>query len=238
MAGEFQLGLRRLAAYHAGAMKKLSSREVSEAFTLIEVLVIVFTVVLVAAFLIPGLVRERRRAQVVACSNNLKQVGLAFRTWFITDSGDYVTHFPLAEGGTKELVGTGQVFIHFRAMSNELSTPKVLVCPLDKAKVVATTFSSGFSDKNVSYFVGTDAIETHPNMLLSGDRNLAFHGQPIKPGLFLLTTNNTSLTWTKALHHPCGNVGLADGLVQSWDSKQLAAGVQNQGMDTNLLVIP
>jgi type II secretory pathway pseudopilin PulG len=219
-------------------MKKLSPKGTARAFTLIEVLVIVITVIMIAAFLIPGLVRERRRARVVYCSDNLKQVGLAFRTWIIDSGSEYVTHVRMADGGTKELVGTGQVFIHFRVMSNELSTPKVLVCPLDKAKVVATNFAVGFSDKNVSYSVGTDAMETYPQTLLSGDRNLAFQGQPIKPGLFVLTTNNTSLTWTKALHYPCGNVGLGDGSVQFWDVKQLAAGVQNQGMDTNLLVFP
>jgi len=194
-------------------MKKLSPKERGRAFTLIELLVICFTVVVIAALLIPGVVRERRRARFVYCSDNLKQVGLAFRTWIVDSGSEYVTHVRTADGGTKELVGTGQVFIHFRVMSNELLTPKVLVCPLDKAKVVATNFAVGFSDRNVSYFVGTDAMETHPQTLLSGDRNLASQGQPIRPGLFILTTNNTALTWTKALHHPCGNVGMADGSV-------------------------
>jgi hypothetical protein len=123
-------------------------------------------------------------------------------------------------------------------MSNELLTPKVLVCPRDKAKTVAKDFASGFTNKNVSYFVGTDAMETYPQMFLSGDRNLAFQGQPIKPGLFVLTTNTTSLGWAKGIHYPCGNVCLADGSVQFWDSKKLAAGVQNQGLATNLLAIP
>ena len=69
-------------------MKKRFPKGPTRAFTLIEVLVIVFTVVMIAAFLIPGLVRERRRARAVNCSNNLKQVGLAFRVWSI-DNGDY-----------------------------------------------------------------------------------------------------------------------------------------------------
>ncbi|MCX6925163.1 MAG: type II secretion system protein, partial [Verrucomicrobia bacterium] len=203
-----------------------------------ELLVIVFTAVMIVGLLIPGLVRERRRAGVVNCSNNLKQVGLAFRTWPIDSTADNPMHIPAARGGTKELVGTGQVFVHFRVMSNELSSPKVLVCPLDKTKIVAANFAVGFSDKNVSYFVGTDADETNPQMFISGDRNLAFQGQPIRPGLFVLTTNTTSVAWAKGLHHPCGNVGLADGSVQFLDLKRLTAGVQGQGMATNLLVVP
>ena len=219
-------------------MKKRFPKGPTRAFTLIEVLVIVFTVVMIAAFLIPGLVRERRRARAVNCSNNLKQVGLAFRVWSI-DNGDY---FPAQHstnsGGVKELVGTGQVFTHFLVMSNELYAPKLLVCPLDKTKTVAKYFASGFSDKNVSYFVGTDADETHPQMLLTGDRNLASQGQPIKPGLFFLATNNASLRWAECLHHPCGNIGFADGFVELFNSTRLAAAAQNQGLATNLLAFP
>ena len=219
-------------------MKKLSPKGTARAFTLIEVLVIVFTVVMIVAFLIPALVRDRRRARAVACSNNLKIVGLSFRIWNQNDA----PYFPAQEytnrGGIKEMVGTGQVFIHFRVMSNELSTPKVLVCPRDKTKTVATNFAVGFSDKNVSYFVGTDADETRPQMFMSGDRNLASQGQPIKPGLFVLATNNASLTWTKGLHHPCGNIGMADGSVHYFDSEQLTPAAQNQGLATNLLAIP
>jgi competence protein ComGC len=219
-------------------MNNDSPQGTARAFTLIEVLVIGFIVVMIATFLIPGLVREHRRARAVACANNLKMVGLAFRTSNLNEIGNFPAAASTNIGGVKELVGTGQAFIHFRVLSNELSTPKVLVCPLDKTKTVARDFASGFSDKNVCYFVGTDAMDIYPQMFLSGDRNLAFQGQPIKPGLFVLTTNNTSLTWTKAIHHSCGNIGLADNSVQYFDSKQLVTAAQNQGMATNLLVIP
>jgi competence protein ComGC len=219
-------------------MKKLSPKGTARAFTLIEVLVVLLTLILLVAIWIPHFIRERRLALAKGCSDNLKVIGLAFRTWNPNDRGDFPATESTNLGGVKEMVGTGQVFIHFRVMSNELSTPKVLVCPRDKAKTVAKGFASGFSDKNVSYFVGTDAMEVYPQMFLSGDRNLAFQGQPIKPGLFILTTNTTPLGWAKGLHHPGGNIGLADGSVQFRDSKQLAATVQNQGQATNLLVFP
>jgi hypothetical protein len=238
LAERFQLGLRRQVAYDAGAMKKLSPKGTARAFTLIELLVILLTLIVLAAIFIPNLVKARRRALIKDCTNNLKQVGLAFRIWPPASAADWPMHLPKAEGGTKELIGTGQVFVHFRVMSNELTTTKILVCPADKAKTVAKDFASGFSDNNVSYFVGTDAHEEDPLMFLSGDRNLAFQGWPISPGLFLLTTNNTSMSWTKAIHHSCGNVGLADGSVQGYDSKRLAEAAQNQGMATNRLAIP
>jgi len=218
-------------------MKKLSAKGMAQAFSLIELLVLLLVLVVLSLCLIPGLVPARRQSKL-GCVNNLKQVGLAFRTWCIDSSGDYPMQAPTAVGGTKELIGSGQVFIHFLVMSNELSTPKILVCPWDKAKMGAATFSSGLSDTNVSYFVGTDSKETEPRMLLSGDRHLASQGQPIKPGLFLLTTNNTSISWTKAMHRFCGNVALADGSVQSYRSKELREAVPRQGVATNLLAIP
>jgi len=109
---------------------------------------------------------------------------------------------------------------------------------MDKAKTAATDFGAGFSDKNVSYFVGTDAAQTCPQMFLSGDRNLASQGQSIKPGLFILTTNNASISWTKAIHHFAGHVALADGSEQGYKSKRLAEAVRNQGVATNRLAIP
>jgi len=123
-------------------------------------------------------------------------------------------------------------------MSNELVTPKVLVCPADKAKTAAQDFGPNFSDANVSYFVSIDANENTPQMFLSGDRNLAFQGQPIKAGLFALTTNNPSISWTKAIHDSCGNVGLADGSVQGFGRQHLAEAVPYQGVATNRLAIP
>src|SRR5947207_2431124 len=68
------------------------SKSESDAFTLIELLLIIVTVVVIACFLMPAIVRAPRRAGTWSCSNNLKQVGLAFRVWAI-DNGDA---FPMA----------------------------------------------------------------------------------------------------------------------------------------------
>jgi len=77
-------------------------------------------------------------------------------------------------------------------MSNELTTPKILVCPADKEKVPATSFGAGFSDTNSSYFVSLDASETYPQTFLTGDRNLAVAGKAAQPGTLVLTTNPPS----------------------------------------------
>jgi hypothetical protein len=220
-------------------MKHLSARKKVEALTRVEVLVVVLASLSVVVFLSPWLLGMGRiRPRMDYCPNNLKQVGLAFRTWAIDNQDVFPALTSTNHEGTKELVGTGQVFIHYRVMSNELSTPKILVCPKDEAKSTAKDFGSGFSDSNVSYFVGTDAKETQPQMLLAGDRNLAVQGKLIKPGLFVLTTNDSGFGWAKGFHHPCGWIGLADGSVESFDAERLASAITKQGVATNLLAVP
>lgn len=207
------------------------------AFTLVELLLIIATLLVLAFLWFPSFTGARHRALVTNCSNNLKEVGLAFRTWTGAGGTSYSIGVSTNYGGTKELVASGLVFVHFLAMSSELQTPALLVCPADKSKTIATNFNAGLSDSNVSYFVGTDAKDTNPQMLLSGDHNLASEGKSIAPGLFILTTN-TPLAWTKALHNACGNILHADGSLQFCGSERLSLLVRWQGEPTNRLVIP
>jgi hypothetical protein len=122
-------------------------------------------------------------------------------------------------------------------MSNELQSPKILVCPADKQKTVAANFNEGLSDSNLSYFVGLDAAARYPRMFLSGDRNLVANGQPVAKGLFVLTTN-TPLNWTTNIHISSGNIGFADSSVQFLTSDGLAQANQKQDLATNRLAIP
>jgi len=56
------------------------------AFTLIELLVVIAIMMLLLGMLAPGLARARRRGQLAACSNNLKQLGVAIMMY--TDDHD------------------------------------------------------------------------------------------------------------------------------------------------------
>src|SRR2546423_369167 len=76
------------------------------------------------------------KAQSIACINNLKQIGLSARVWANDDPYNL---------GRKDVLPP-----NFLSMSNELSTPKVLVCPADKARKPATSWQE-FSPSNVSY---------------------------------------------------------------------------------------
>ena len=123
----------------------------------------------------------------------------------------------------------------WQMMSNELSTPKILLCPADTEHDAATSFSTGFSDANISYFIGLDATEGNPQALLLGDDNLAVGSTPVKPGILNLATN-VPVTWTAARHKFTGNFALTDGSVQQTTSTGLTAALASSAT-TNQLVV-
>lgn len=143
----------------------------------------------------------------------------------------------VTNGGSMEMVTTGNVVQTFLVMSNELSTSKILHCPADVSRVWATNFGQ-LSNSNLSYLVGVDTTnETNPQMILSGDCNFEIGGVPVKSGLLSLWTNDP-VAWSATRHIRCGNLGLADGSVQSATPSALRDYLVGTGIATNRLAIP
>jgi hypothetical protein len=176
------------------------------------------------------------RSKRINCTNNLKQIGLAFRTWALDHNDKYPAQVSSTNGGSLQLLASGVASSHFRPLSNELSTPKIMVCPADTRRKVATKFGVGFDDQHLSYFVGVDASPTNSQMFLAGDRNMT-NGDSVKRPFLNLTTNELA-GWTDDLHVLQGNVGLADGSVQQFSKARLREAIGFTGMATNRLVMP
>src|SRR4051794_32884547 len=208
---------------------------VTGAFTLLGLLVVVATVLILAALLLSQLARAKASNPDGNCVGNLKQVGLSFRIWSGDNRDRYPMQVPTNEGGTMEFLAGTNVSAHFRALSNELNTPKVLACPTD-SRSPATNFTSDLNDSKVSYFIGLDADETNTNMFLAGDRNLTSKTPP--PNGMLNLTGNPQLSWTKQMHQNKGHILLADGSVLSLKNRQLHGALANAGTNGNRLLFP
>ena len=222
-------------------MKPNCSNRRSRAFTLVEVAVVIFVLVLLAAMLLPALSRPKY-GHHFSCVSNLRQIGISYRIWEGDNGDKFPMNVSVTNGGTMELFQTGSTFqnlafLNYLPMANQLSTPKILHCPADTNGFAATDFSSGFNNQNVSYFVGLDASADNPQAILSGDDNFEINSVAVKSGL-LEFSSNTPIAWSAARHKFSGNILLADGSVQSVTISGLSNLVQQTGLVTNRLAIP
>ena len=218
-------------------MKLRVSNRKAMALTLIETLVLILSIVVLAAIFLPALAAAKKKSSKIGCTNNLKQLGLSFRIWSGDNGDKYPMEVSVANGGAMESVVTGDVCSVFQVMSNELSTPRILICPNDGEHTYATNFNSDFTAKNISYFAGLDVYTNSPQVFLSGDDNFQVGGILVKSGL-LEISSATPVKWTAARHKFAGNIGLTDGNVQSVTSSGLLTLLQQTGLATNRLAIP
>jgi prepilin-type processing-associated H-X9-DG protein len=217
-------------------MKLTRGHHEVKGWNLIQLIVVIAVMVVLAVFILPTLSKARERAQRIRCTSHLKGINLSFLQWALDHTNAYPMTVSTNDGGTREHAATGEVWRHFQVMSNELSTPLVLVCPSDRDRSPVWKFRLLLSNTNVSYFVGLDADEAKPQMLLAGDRNLV-GGTRLPNGILLLTSNDT-VSWSGTMHKHQGNVALADGSVQGFSSARLRETLLHTGVATNRLAFP
>jgi len=106
------------------------------AFTLVELLVVVSIIGLLAGLTIPAIVGARNKANDSKCLSNLRQIGLAFLS-FASDNNGYL---PRGNNNTDDTGSPGKeyykaVYTYIPTLNNKMSgkqVNKVFLCPAEK----------------------------------------------------------------------------------------------------------
>ena len=201
-------------------------------FTWLELLLVVIVVIILAGLVLPMLAPRRKAdGRRIQCLNNLKILGLGLRIFATDNNGLFPWAVPVREGGTQEEIADEQrIWRHVAVLSNELNTPKVLLCPKDPRfdKLAGKTLVFGPPQTNntlqfghndhFSYFLYTGANEEVPELLMGGDRNLTRNGTPVQGKI--TPTAADHFQFSKPGHHDgLGNVLMSDGSVQQTVAK-------------------
>ena len=205
----------------------------ASAFTLLELIMVLVIIILLAGMILPT-GHSRPNISRIKCVNNLKNVGLAYRI-FATDNADLFPWQSTNQMGALQIDYFGDPAVYFRMVSNELSTPKLLICPRD-TRTEAPDFTS-ITRSNISYFIGLDSDANFPNSFLAGDRNLTTNGIRLPPGLVRIRTNSL-VAWDNTQHQLQGNVTMGDGSVQQLSIPRLNEQLHNTGTAQTTLAIP
>jgi prepilin-type processing-associated H-X9-DG protein len=228
------------------------------AFTLIE-LVVISAVAIGAVCLLIALNsahRPHKHGNTMKCVSNLKQIGLAFKVF----AGDNDDRYPFSASNSVAYLNQSRAWLHFQAMSNELSTAKVLLCPGDRARAnnLAENFKWGtnadakslFTTTNgsVSYFINLSTDEARPQAILAGDSHIAPDKTniPYSSKLSGAAVIKVGAQWSAKspndLHDGGGNLLLGDGSVSQVNNSilknQMQLSIDNYGGKANRFLFP
>jgi prepilin-type N-terminal cleavage/methylation domain-containing protein len=220
-------------------------------FTLIELLVVIAIIAILAGLLLPALARAKAKAKRIECVNAERQIAIALHTWATDHEGRFPWEVPIAEDGIAAIAASSQgpvaalapnagslvaqattaLWIDgFRACSNELVSPKILVDPTDKEKEKVDKWEYASGD-SASYFYSVVARQAKPMSILLGDGNIEGGGGGLNPSWNSYLGSSIDVSFNNKLHSMgntgVGNTALADGSVHQ---------VSNAGIKEDIII--
>ena len=180
---------------------------------------VIAIIAILASLLLPALTKASARARQIWCGSNLRQIGVSLASFADDHRGQFPWMISSREGGSSESNTAGWihggVFLRnpwtFLALSNELSTPRVLLCPGTRGTVAPGW--NRLSVMNVSYAANLHPRPGESDSPLVVDDNLS--APPIPALQPTRRSTNEFLSWTPVRHGERGMALFADYHVES-----------------------
>jgi prepilin-type processing-associated H-X9-DG protein len=153
-------------------------------------------------------------------------------------ANDHEEQFPMARtNDTRSSALDADPLPSFLTISNELNSPKSLLCPQDARRGPRALVFEGLTKRNVSYSIGIDADEINPRGILIADRNIVLPENKELRGL-LTITNWKHATWNGEIHQFQGNIAFTDGSACQVTQDGLQKALRDTGLATNRFAVP
>ncbi len=142
-----------------------------QAFTLVELLIVIGIITLLAAMLLPALSRAKEAARTISCSNNIRQLGIAAMTYSLDNRGNLPFFLDWLHSSSPASIDltTGKLYPHLRSKT-------VYLCPTDKMTLPISTATGRAANRQYSYSM---------NCVICHDSDTARFVAPTKTFLFM-----------------------------------------------------